>query len=239
MSSAAMLAHAWSRRQKARRMSTPDWYPLPPSVSPNRHLTEVAAQRGRRRPPRSRWEFMKLMRRVALGTAAAAVFATVLAPLSAADPTANLKSAIDAARSESGCPPLQPDPILTNVSQRVAREVDDYVKHTAVSLPTSGENDLVPNGTGGLARVMRESGYPTNRLKLLSGYGDYRTGGPGDNEAKAIKAAVLQGLGFEALSDCTRYTKYGVSAINENNPEGWPSTAPRSFSVAAVVVAGD
>jgi hypothetical protein len=239
MFSSAMLAPVWSRRKNAGRTWAPDGYPSPTPFSPKRHIRGFAARCVRERPRRSRWEFIRLVKRVALSTTAAAVFATVLAPISAADPTAHLKSAIDAARSESGCPPLQPNPILTDVSQRVAREVDAYIKHIAVSFPTSGENDLVPNGKGGVARVMRESGYPTNKVKLLSGYGDYRTGGPGDNEAKAIKAAVLQGLGFEALSDCSRYTKYGLSAINENSPEGWPSTAPRSFSVTAVVVAGD
>jgi hypothetical protein len=186
---------------------------------------------------------MSFMNRVALSATATAMVAIFLAPTSAADsadPTAVLKSAIDAARSDSGCPPLQPNSILTSVSQRVAGESSDYITHTARSLPTSGENDLVPTGTGGLARVMREFGYPTNRAKLLVGYGDYRTGGPGDNEFKAIKAAVLEGLGFEALTNCTKYTKYGLTAINnDQSPQGWPSTVPRSFSLAVVVVAGD
>jgi hypothetical protein len=240
MFSSATRASVWSRRKIARRESAPHCYPSISSFSTNRHFSGFGAQCGRERPLIPRWEFMRLMKRVALSATAMAICATFLAPISAADPTAHLKSEIDAARSESGCPPLRADPVLNNVSQRVAREVDDYIRHTARALPTAGENDLVPTGTGGLSRVMRESGYPTNRLKLLSGYGDYRTGGTGDNESKAIEAAVLQGLGFEALTDCARYTKYGLSAINDDPSQaGWPSTSPRSFSVAAVVVAGD
>jgi hypothetical protein len=84
---------------------------------------------------------------------------------------------------------------------------------------------------------MRESGYSAAKARLLIGYGDYRTGGTGDNEAKAIRGTVLEGLGFEALPDCT-YTKYGVSAINDDSSQGWPSTAPRTYTVTAVVLAG-
>jgi hypothetical protein len=83
---------------------------------------------------------------------------------------------------------------------------------------------------------MREAGYNTNKARLLLGYGDYRVGGAGDNEAKAVKATVLQGLGFGTLSDCS-YTKYGLSAINDDSSQGWPSTAPRTYTVTAVVVA--
>lgn len=175
---------------------------------------------------------------MALGSIASAILALIFAPASAADPTTHLKSEIDAARAGSGCPPLEPDPRLNAISERVAHEVDDYVKHTSTFLPTTGENDLLATGKGGVSRVMRETGYHTNKVRLLLGYGDYRTGGPGDNEAKAIKAAVLQGLGFEALPDCG-YTKYGFSAMNDDRSQGWPSTAPRTYTVAAVVLAGD
>ena len=96
---------------------------------------------------------------------------------------------------------------------------------------------MLPSGSGGLLQVLRESGVGTNKARLLSGYGDYRIGGPGDDEAKAIKAAVLQGLGFQVLPDCT-YTRYGLSAINDDSSQGWPSSAPRTYAVTTVVVAG-
>ena len=166
------------------------------------------------------------------------VVALLFAPSAAADPTSHLKSEIDATRGESGCPPLRSDTRLNNVSQRVAHEIDDYVRHASTSFPTTGENDLLSTGTGGLLPVMREAGYNTNKAKLLLGYGDGRMGGTGDNEAKAIKVAVLQGLGSEVIPDCG-YTRYGLSTINDDNQGGWPSTPPRAFSVTAVVLAGD
>jgi hypothetical protein len=181
---------------------------------------------------------MQLVKRVALSITATAALAISFAPTSAADPTAHLKAEIDAARSESGCPPLQLDPVLNGVSLRVAHEMDDYVRHSSSFLPTGGEGPPVVEASGGVLRVMREAGYSTAKAKLLEGYGDYRTGGTGDNEAKAIKGTVLQGLGFEVLPDCT-YTKYGISAINDDSSQGWPSTPPRTYAVTAVVMAGD
>jgi hypothetical protein len=175
---------------------------------------------------------------IPLSIAAICVVVIFFAPAASADPTTHLKTEIDASRSESGCPPLRSDTRLNNVSQRVAHEIDDYVRHATTSFPTTGENDLLSTGTGGLLPVMREAGYNTNKAKLLLGYGDGRMGGTGDNEAKAIKVAVLQGLGSEAIPDCG-YTQYGFSAINDDNQGGWPSTAPRVFSVTAVVLAGD
>jgi hypothetical protein len=123
------------------------------------------------------------------------------------------------------------------VSQRAVREADDYVKHILRSLPTTNEIDLQANGSGGVLRVMRESGYNTNKAKLLEGYGDYRMGGTRDNEGKAVRTAVLEGLGIDAFSDCA-YTNYGLAAINDDSNEGWPSTAPRTFTVTAVLLAG-
>ena len=208
MSSSAMLAPVWSRH-----------------TAISQRLAFLSCE-----------EFIK---RVALSTAAATVVAMVLAPVSAADATTNLKSAIDAARSDSGCPALASDPVLTTIAERAARELDDYVRHDARNLPITGENPTLPTGVGGLLRVLREYGYGTNNARLLTGYGDSRVGGPGDDEAKAIKYTVIEGFAFEALNDCTSYTKYGLSTINDDHAaEGWPSTPPRTFSVAIVVLAG-
>jgi len=181
---------------------------------------------------------MKFTKCIVLSVIAGAIAPIVLAPASAADPTSHLKSEIDAARSESGCQALQLDPVLTNVAQRVAREMNDYVSYNSRGLPITNEADLLPTGSGGVLRAMREAGYNTSKAKLLVGYGDHRTGGAGDNEAKAIKGAVLEGRGFEALPDCT-YTKYGLSALNDDaKGQGWPSTAPRTYAVASVLLAG-
>src|SRR5271156_4307261 len=81
---------------------------------------------------------MQVVKGVALSITAPAALAISFAPTSAADPTAHLKAEIDAARSESGCPPLQLDPVLNGVSLRVAHEMDDYVRHSSSFLPTGG-----------------------------------------------------------------------------------------------------
>jgi hypothetical protein len=195
-----------------------------------------ADQSGSQQCAAARWKLLRLMKRVAMTMTASAILAVHLAAPSAADPTTHLKSEIDAARRDAGCPPLQLDPILNDVSQRVTGETDDYVRHAARELPTSGEIDLLSTGSGGVLKVLRERGYHTNKVRLLSGFGDNRAGGAGDNEAKAIKALVLEGQGFDVLSDCT-YTRYGVSALNDDSSQGWPSTTPRAYAVASAVVA--
>lgn len=220
MRSSGMHALAWSRRTRLSRKLHPSASPASPTIP--------------------RWELTKLATGTALSITATAVLSTLLAPTSVADPTTHLKSEIDAARSESGCPPLQSEPRLNNVSQRVAHEADDYVRHVATNLPTTGENDALPLGTGagGVLRILREAGYHTNKVKLLQGYGDDQMGGTRDIEAKAIRATVLQGLGFEALTDCG-FKKYGLSAVNDDGSQGSPSTPPRTYVVTAVVLAGD
>jgi hypothetical protein len=195
-----------------------------------------ADQSGSRQYATARWKPLRLMNRVAMTITASTIVAVHLAAPSAADPTTHLRSEIDAARSDEGCPPLQLDPILNDVSQRVSGEVDDYVRHAAQELPTSGEIDLLPTGAGGVLRVLRERGYHTNKVRLLSGFGDNLTGGSGDNETKAIKGLVLEGSGLDVLSDCT-YTRYGVSALNDDGSQGWPSTASRAYAVTSAVIA--
>jgi len=71
---------------------------------------------------------------------------------------------------------------------------------------------------------------------MLSGYADDQTGGSGTYADKAIKATILQGLSFEALSDCA-YTKYGMSALSDDGSQGAPSVAPKSFTVTSVILA--
>ena len=79
----------------------------------------------------------------------------------------------------------------------------------------------------GVFHVMREAGYSTTKAKLLSSYADYRVGGTGDNEAKAIKGAVYKAWVLKCFP--ITYTKYGVSAINDDGSQGWPSTRPRTL----------
>jgi hypothetical protein len=198
----------------------------------------IRSSGGRR--PRQRRESMKRVTRAALCITATAISALTFAATSAADPDMHLQSEIDAARSEAGCPPLQLDPVLNDLSRRIVGETDSYVKHAARALPTTNEIDLIPTGSGGLLKAMRQSGYNTQVARLLSGYGDYNEGGnqADDLEKRAIKDLILEGLAFDTFTDC-RYTKYGFDIISDNSSQGWPSTPPRAFSVAAAVLAGD
>lgn len=173
-----------------------------------------------------------LLRLVVLGIAVAAS-AVALAPTSAADLTTSLKSAIDAARGEGGCPPFESDPVLNDVSQRVAREIAGWVNHTGNVLPPE-DTGLLPDNS--IPAVLIKSGYTPLSARLLNGYGDYRTGGSGDNDGKAVASLVLQGLAFEVFSDCA-YTKVGFSAQSDDGSQGWPSSIPRSFTVTVAIMA--
>lgn len=176
---------------------------------------------------------MKLLLRFVVLGITIATFAIVVAPTSAADVTTSVKSALDAARAEGGCPPFESDPVLNDVSQRVAREVAAWVNHSGNVLPPE-DTGLLPDNS--IPAVLIKSGYTPLSARLLNGYGDYRTGGGGDNDAKAVASLVLQGLAFEVFSDCA-YTKYGFSAQSGDGSQGWPSSIPRSFTVTVAIMA--
>jgi hypothetical protein len=163
------------------------------------HLIGSADERGRKSRASRRWQ--RLLR-IALNVTTAAILATALAPPSGADPTASLKSGVDAARGAAGCPPFQPDPVLDEVAQRANRETDSYLLHTARFTPFE---DPMP--------VLRDLGYNTSKAKMLLGYGDV--------DAKAIRGLVIEG--FAALPDCT-YTKYGMDALS-NDDDGYVLTS--------------
>lgn len=172
-----------------------------------------------------------------MGTASCAAIcvAMTFTPTAAADTATALKAAVDEARIVAGCPPLQLDSVLNDVSQRAVRESDAWISHAGRFLPVSDTN---VQGVPSVTQALREVGYNPSKVRMLSGYGDARTGGPGDNETKAISSVVIQGRGWDVFSDCG-YTKYGFGALSNDSSQGWPSTVPRSYSVATVVVAGD
>jgi hypothetical protein len=144
-----------------------------------------------------------------------------------ADTLDGLKAALDAARSEAGCPPFQLDPKLTEVTDRTVHEVDGWVSHSGTVLPIEDSTVMA---------AIRQANYKTVKARMLSGYADDQTGGTGSYDDKAIKATVLQGLSFEVWSDCS-YAKYGMSALSNDGSQGSPSTAPRSFTITSVIVA--
>ena len=156
---------------------------------------------------------LRRMRAAFFSSSACAVLAVLLASPSAADPTADLTSAVDAARRE--CPALRSDPVLEALAQRQNEEANSYLQHTARFIPFQ---DPLP--------LMREMGSNAGQAKLLLGYGD--TGiAPGTLSEKAIRGALLQG--WAAIPDCT-YTRYGANVL-ENGSNG--------YSLAAVVMASE
>lgn len=122
---------------------------------------------------------------LALGSAAS------LIPVASADPVANLRSQVDAARGK--CAALQWDPILTQVATRANTETAAFAVHNARFIPFE---DPVP--------VLQELGYPAGKARLLPGYGA--------DAATAIHGVIV--FGWEAIPDCT-YTRYGLAVSDD------------------------
>jgi hypothetical protein len=159
-----------------------------------RHLGRSARNEADQQAPVGR---RRALWRGILAAAVTAVLSLSFAPLSTADPTADLRSEVDSARS-GACAQFQSDPVLEDVARRSNGETDGYIVHIAKYQPFE---DPMP--------VLHDLGYTTGKAKLLVGYGD--------TEAKAIKGALLEG--FEAIPDCT-YTKYGVHIL-KNDDQGY------------------
>jgi hypothetical protein len=130
-----------------------------------------------------------------------------LAAPAAADPTANLRSAIMSARG-GGCP-LRSNPIVEQAN-RVANESTRNYKN----LITEGRQPVDDPGPG-----LQALGYRGKKSKLLRGWAD--------NEAVAIKALLLQGASDVQrdselvvhvvppfIADCA-FTDYGADVIHD------------------------
>jgi hypothetical protein len=143
--------------------------------------------------------------------AVAAVTATVLAPLSSAEPTADLRSAIAAKRGS--CPTLRADPVLDGVAQRANLETQDYIQGIGRFQPME---DPMP--------MLKRLSYPAGKAKLLAGFADASRE---DGQQRAIYGATL--FGWDTIPDCA-YNRYGADAVT--NPKTGNSTA-------AIVLAGD
>lgn len=151
-------------------------------------------------------------RRVVVVAMMAALAATLLAPSSAADSTADLRSAVAAKRG--GCPALQSDPVLEGIAQRANLETQNYANHTARFQPME---DPMP--------TLRQLSYPAAKAKLLAGFAS--THQFADAPQKAIYGATL--FGWDTIPDCS-YTRYGADVVTDNNTGN---------TMAAVVLAGD
>jgi hypothetical protein len=141
-----------------------------------------------------------------------------VAPVSAADPTGQLKSSVDSARGSS-CPGFRSDPILNQLAQRTNFSTDSFVGFTTRSQPLGSPTaDMMP--------ALQQLGYPATKAKVLSGYGNPATEGYGDVVAKATYGAVLQG--YEAIADCS-YTAIGVDILNNTS---------KGYALATVILVG-
>lgn len=145
---------------------------------------------------------------VAMGVA---MMSLVAAPAAAADPTADLRSAVAAKRKN--CPALQQDSMLDGVAERADRETQDYAQKIARFQPME---DPMP--------ILKQLGYPAGKAKLLSGYSSPDHSDP---QRRAIYGAAL--FGWDTIPDCT-YTRYGAHAMT--NPVNGNATA-------AIILAGD
>lgn len=156
-------------------------------------------------------------RRVAIAVVAAMfelffALALMLAPLSSADPTADLRAAVAAKRGS--CPALQPDSVLDGVAQRANLETQNYASHTARFQPLE---DPLP--------MLRQLSYPAGKAKLLAGFANVQKFA--DAQAKAIYGATL--FGWDTIPDCT-YTRYGADVVANDSTGN---------TTAAIVLAGD
>lgn len=152
------------------------------------------------------------VRRVVVVATMAAVTATLLAPSSSADPTADLRSAVAVKRG--GCPALQSDPVLERLAQRANHETQSYANHTARFQPME---DPMP--------TLRQLSYPAGKAKLLSGFASSHQFP--DAPQKAIYGATL--FGWDTIPDCS-YTRYGVDVVTDTKTGN---------TTATVVLAGD
>ena len=138
--------------------------------------------------------------------------AVVLAPPSSADPTADLRSAVEAKRG--GCPALQSDPVLDSVAQRANLETQNYASHTARFQPME---DPMP--------MLRQLSYPANKAKLLAGFANAQKFP--DAQQKAIYGATL--FGWDTIPDCS-YTRYGADVVTNGDTGN---------TTASIVLAGN
>lgn len=147
-------------------------------------------------------------------------------PNAAADPISDLDVQLAQARTDAGCPALQLDDALNGVSQTTVTESADWVMHRGRFLPKEDKT---------VSEALRDVGLAPTKARMLTGFGDYRTGGGGDDMSKAIFATIVQGSAFEVFEDCS-YTKYGRAIASDPGAEGWPSSIPRSFAMTSVIV---
>lgn len=155
-------------------------------------------------------------RSLGIPLAAALLAALALAPTVAADPLSGLREAFAAARAGTSCEPLRYDPIVEQAARVFNEMTDDYLNHDATRVQNK---DTTPGSIPDPLPGLKTLGYSGTKAYLVQG--------AQQDQARAIKALLLQGQALNKISDCT-YTDFGVD-MRFNADSG--------YHLAAVVLA--
>ncbi len=148
--------------------------------------------------------------------AAALLAGLALAPPVSADPLTDLREAFAAARAGTSCEPLRYDPIVEQAARVFNQMTDDYLNHDATRVQNK---DTTPGSIPDPLPGLNTLGYGGTKAYLVQG--------AQQDQARAIKALLLQGQALNKISDCT-YTDFGVDMrFNANS----------GYHLAAVVLA--
>ena len=147
---------------------------------------------------------------------AALLAASALASPVAADPVSDLREAFAAARAGTSCKPLRYDPTVEQAARVFNKMTDDYLNHDAVRVQNK---DTTPGSIPDPLPGLKTLGYDGTKAYLVQG--------AQQDQARAIKALLLQGDALNKISDCT-YTDFGVD-MRFNADSG--------YHLAAVVLA--
>lgn len=135
-------------------------------------------------------------------------FSLITAPPTMAKYSDALAEGVAQVRQAAPCAPLAPDPIVERAAEVAAGSTSRYLNHNARTVPVV---DPLP--------ILKDFGLDVGKARLLQG--------AAASEADAVKALLISG--FQDIPDCS-YTLIGVSALSNDNPDG--------FYLTAVVLAG-
>lgn len=145
------------------------------------------------------------------------VFAVVTESVLQASPAAanfvdNLKDAVMQAHGGTSCGPLRSEPLADQTATIINKHTDAYLNHAARVVP--GHVDAQGRLVVDPLPILKDLGSNAGKAMLLQG--------AGKTEADAISFILISG--YRVISDCS-FTEYGVSALPNNNPDGYFLTA--------------
>lgn len=133
---------------------------------------------------------------LSLGPAAVAATAIAMAGPGSADAQPALTEAVIAARTASGCAPMEVDPLAERVAQMANQGTIDYMAFRSAAVPFT-------DPMGALTTIGYTGG---GRALLLSGHGSDPTA--------AVRAVQLQWQVFRP--DCS-YTSFGTNTMHDDS----------------------